>query len=161
MSPIAIRRAVEADAPALLALIDALADYERLPRPDTAARGRLVRDAFGAPPRFECLLAMDNSRALGYAIYFETYSSFLARSTLYLEDLFVEPEARARGVGRALFGAVAAEARRRSCGRMEWIVLAWNQLAIDFYERQAARALDDWRCYRLEGDALAAAARAG
>jgi GNAT superfamily N-acetyltransferase len=96
---------------------------------------------------------------VGYATYYFTYSTFLARPTLYLEDIFVMPSYRGRGAGRALFRACAAEAVRRGCGRMEWQVLDWNAPAIEFYQRSGARLLDDWRVCRLTGDALAAAAR--
>ena len=155
---IRVRALTPADVPVLLALIDALADYERLPRPDAAARERLARDATAAPPRFQALLAERAGEIVGYAIYFETYSTFLAQPTLYLEDLFVLPEARRHGAGSALFRACAAEAVRRDCGRMEWAVLTWNRLAIDFYARFAAQPLDDWRPYRLTGPALRRAA---
>ena len=144
--------------PALLGLIDALADYEHLPRPDAAARERLAHDATAAPPRFQALLAELAGAVVGYAIYFETYSTFLALPTLYLEDLFVLPEARHHGAGSALFSACAAEAVARGCGRMEWAVLTWNRLALDFYARFAAQPLDDWRPHRLTGDALRRAA---
>jgi GNAT superfamily N-acetyltransferase len=148
------------DVPTLLALIDALADYEHLPRPDGAARERLGHDATATPPRFEALLAELAGEVVGYAIYFETYSTFLALPTLYLEDLFVLPEARCHGAGGALFQACAREAVRRGCGRMEWQVLTWNQLALDFYARFAAQPLDDWRPHRLTGDTLRNAADA-
>ncbi len=156
MSDPRVRRATAADAPALLALIDALADYEHLPRPDAGARERLVHDGFGPNPRFDVLLAETDAGVAGYALFFETYSSFLARPTLYLEDLFVLPELRGAGLGNALFRSVAAEAGRRGCGRMEWAVLLWNRLAIDFYERLGAEPLGDWRTYRLSGEALVA-----
>ena len=143
-----------ADVPALLELIDALADYEHLPRPDDGARERLTRDALASPPRFEALLAEVDGQVVGYAIFFQTYSTFLARPTLYLEDLFVRPEARGRGAGAALFQACAREAVRRDCGRMEWQVLAWNELALGFYARWEAQPLEDWRPFRLTGDAL-------
>jgi GNAT superfamily N-acetyltransferase len=157
-----VRRAEPPDAPTLLALIDALADYEKLPRPDEGARRRLVTDAFEIrPPRFETYLAFpqEGAPAVGYVIVFETYSTFLAQPTLYLEDFFVLPEARGTGVGGALFEHVAAEAVRRGCGRMEWTCLDWNELAIGFYERRGARHLDDWRFYRLTGPALTQVAR--
>jgi GNAT superfamily N-acetyltransferase len=147
-----------ADVPTLLALIEALADYEHLPPPDAAARERLSRDALATPPRFQVFLAEFDGRVVGYAIYFETYSTFLAQPTLYLEDLFVLPDARTHGAGSALFRACAREAVARGCGRMEWQVLAWNRLALDFYERFAAQPLDDWRPYRLTGDTLRRAA---
>jgi GNAT superfamily N-acetyltransferase len=147
------------DVPALLALVEALAKYEDLPPPDPAARERLRRDALAVPPRFQALLATVDGRVVGYAIFFETYSTFLARPTLYLEDLFVLPATRRRGVGAALFSACAAEAVRRGCGRMEWAVLDWNALALSFYTRWAPEALDEWRLHRLTGDALQQAAR--
>jgi GNAT superfamily N-acetyltransferase len=151
---VVIRQARAGDGPEVLRLIDALADYERLPRPDEAARVRLLADGFGARPRFETLLAERDGRAVGYAIVFETYSTFLALPTLYLEDLFVLPEARASGVGRALFRHCVGEAWRRGCGRMEWSVLDWNTLALGFYERQGARRLAQWLPYRLQRDDL-------
>jgi GNAT superfamily N-acetyltransferase len=137
------------DAEALLRLIDALADYERLPRPDADARKRLITDAFAARPRFEAYLAKAHGEAVGYAIVFETYSTFLAQPTLYLEDLFVLTEHRGRGTGRALFLHCVREALRRGCGRMEWSVLDWNALALSFYERFGARRLAEWQPYRL------------
>jgi GNAT superfamily N-acetyltransferase len=147
-----------ADAEAFAALIEALAHYEHLEPPDRAAQERLVRDGLGigGPQRFEALLAHLDGRIVGYAISFETYSTFLALPTLYLEDLFVLPEARGMGVGAALFRACAQEAARRGCGRLEWQVLAWNDMAIGFYEHLGAEPLHaDWRCYRLTGEALA------
>ncbi len=161
VSPVSVRRAHAGDADALLALVDALADYEKLPRPDAGARARLIRDGFEtAPPRFSVFVAeAENAPApVGYAIYLETYSSFLARPTLYIEDLFVLPDARGSGAGRALFAALAGEALRRECGRMEWVCLNWNELAIGFYKRRNAEPLDEWRSYRLTGDALRRAA---
>lgn len=154
-----VRPARREDAPALLDLVDALADYEKLPRPDAGARERLVRDGFGPTPRFQLLIGERAGAPAGYALFFETYSSFLARPTLYLEDLFVHPDHRKSGLGLALFRAVAGEAVRRECGRMEWAVLTWNRLAIDFYERQGAVAMEDWSTFRLAGDALAAVAQ--
>ena len=148
-----------ADAPRLLELIDALADYEKLPRPDAAARERLTADALAEPPRFRTLLAEVDGEVLGYAIYFFTYSTFRARPSLYLEDVFVEPERRGQGAGVALFRACAREAVANACARMEWQVLSWNQPSIDFYERLGARHLDDWLPFRLDGEALLSVAR--
>jgi GNAT superfamily N-acetyltransferase len=155
-----VRRLRAEDVPRLLDLIDGLADYEKLPRPDHEARERLARDATGRSARFRTLLAeLHPGRAVvGYAIYFLTYSTFLARPTLYLEDIFVLPEHRGQGAGRALFRACAAEAVRRGCGRMEWQVLDWNTTAIDFYRRSGAVLLEEWRVCRLTGQALADAA---
>ena len=156
-----IRPVAPGDEETFLGLVDALADYERLPRPTADARERLARDGFGESPLFHAYLARLDGRAVGYAITFFTYSSFLARPTLYLEDLFVLPEARGSGVGKRLFTFVAREAVRRGCGRMEWVVLDWNQLAIDFYERMGARRLDEWYTYRLAGEELEVAAGRG
>ncbi|MGE5092573.1 MAG: N-acetyltransferase family protein [Bacillota bacterium] len=156
---VAVRKARHEDAPRVLELVDALADYERLPRPDAGARERLLRDGFGPSPRFDLLVGERDGAPVGYALFFETYSSFLARPTLYLEDLFVHPDHRKCGLGLALFRAVATEAVRRECGRMEWAVLTWNRLAIDFYEGLGAVALEDWRTFRLTGEALGAVAQ--
>lgn len=153
--PVRIRPATAADGDTFLALVDALADYEELDRPTPEARARLLRDAFGAPPnRIRAFLAESDGRAVGYAITCETYSSFLALPTLYLEDLFVLPDARRLGVGSAFFRFLAAEAVRGGYGRMEWVVLAWNQLAIDFYEKLGAERLSGWHTYRLTADRL-------
>ena len=129
---VVIRRAVPEDLPVFLGLVDALADYEKLDRPTPEARERLARDGFGPEPLFHPWMLERDERAIGYAIVFFTYSSFLARPTLYLEDLFLLPEARGRGAGYAAMRRLAAEAVRRACGRMEWVVLDWNRLAIDF-----------------------------
>lgn len=146
------------DLPALLALIQALADYEHLPGPDATARARLTRDALAQPPRFQALLVELDGQPVGYAIWFETYSTFLAQPTLYLEDLFVLPAARGRRAGAALFRACARLAVERGCGRFEWQVLTWNELALGFYARFQAEPLDDWRPMRLTGAALRRAA---
>jgi GNAT superfamily N-acetyltransferase len=151
---VSIRPLRPADADVFLALVDALADYEKLDRPTPAARERLAADGLGERPRFRAFLAELDGRPVAYAITFPTYSSFLALPTLYLEDLFVLPEARGKGVGGALFRFLAAEAVRQGCGRMEWAVLDWNRLAIDFYERLGARRLSDWYGYRLTRDQL-------
>lgn len=157
MAEFALRHATEEDAERWLALVDALADYEKLDRPRPDARERLVRDAFGPPPnRIQVYLAESPAgEALAYAITCETYSSFLALPTLYLEDLFVLPNARRHGIGRAFFRFVAAEALLRGCGRMEWVVLDWNQLAIEFYEGLGARHMREWYTYRLTAEQLA------
>ena len=151
---VTIRRAGEEDGQAIVRLITALADFEKLPPPDVAAQSRLLNDAFGPRPRFEIFLAELEGEVAGYAFVFETYSTFLALPTLYLEDLFVLEEYRGRRVGYALFLHCAREAVRRGCGRFEWTVLDWNRHAIDFYERLGARYLDDWRIYRLDQEGL-------
>jgi GNAT superfamily N-acetyltransferase len=131
-------------------LIRALAAYEKLDPPDGPALARLRADAFAARPRFEAALALDpTGRAVGYAIWFETYSSFLARPTMYLEDLFVLEAARRSGAGSRLFDHVRALGAERGCGRMEWQVLAWNTLARDYYHRRQATWMKDWLVYRI------------
>jgi GNAT superfamily N-acetyltransferase len=147
-SPV-VRRAVRDDAQAIHTLVDALADYEKLERPKPPARDRLVADLFGPRPRIDCWLAFLDGYPVGYAFALETYSSFLALPTMYLEDLFVLPEYRSRKAGYALFSEVLSEARRRGCGRMEWTVLDWNQLAIDFYRKLGAQHMKEWHLYRI------------
>ena len=153
-----VRQAAAPDGPALLELVTALAEYEKLPPPDAQACERLLRDGFGRSPRFELLFGELDGRPVAYALYFFTYSSFLARPTLYLEDLFVLPEARRHGVGGAMLRALAERALAAECGRMEWAALTWNRLAIDFYERLGAKALEEWRTFRLDGPGIAAMA---
>ena len=136
-------------------LINALADYEKLPRPEAAAAARMRADAFGSRRRFEAALAVDDAdRAVGYAIWFETYSTFLAKPTMYLEDLFVLEEARGTGAGGMLFDHVRALGEERGCGRMEWQVLDWNTLARDFYHRRNAQWMKEWLLYRISYSVL-------
>lgn len=149
MPRITIRPVRKSDGKAFLSLIDALADYEKLKRPSRAARGRLLKDGFGKRKRFGSLLAFVGKQPVGYAIFFETYSSFLARPTLYLEDIFVLPEFRKKKIGLKLFRTCLAEAKRRRCGRMEWMVLDWNINAIRFYRKLGASYMKAWHLYRL------------
>jgi GNAT superfamily N-acetyltransferase len=151
---VVVRALSDADVPRWLELIDGLADYEKLARPDAEARQRLATDALSDPPRFRSLLAEVDGEIVGYAIFFFTYSSFRARPSLYLEDIFVLPEQRGQGAGIALFRACAREAVANACARMEWQVLAWNEPSIAFYERLGARHLSDWLPFRLDDDAL-------
>lgn len=146
---ITVRGAAPSDADALIRLVHRLADYEKLPPPDPEAEHRLVRDLFSAPPRIQAYLAECEGTAAGYAFVFETYSSFLALPTLYLEDIFVLPEFRNRNIGSELFLAIVREAHARGCGRMEWAVLDWNRLALNFYQRMGARHMKEWQLYRL------------
>lgn len=141
-----VRRATAADVEAIVQLVDALADYESLPRPSAEAKKRLAADM---DKRFDAWIAEVDGKSAGYAFAFETYSSFLALPTLYLEDLFVLPEYRSRKVGFALFSEVLEEAKRRGCGRMEWTVLDWNELAIQFYKRAGAAHMKEWNLYRI------------
>jgi len=135
----------------LVALIDMLAEYENLQPPSLEARARLFNDICGPAPRIEAVLAVDDAdMACGYAITLETYSSFLALPTLYLEDIFVREDARSRGVGSALFDHVVQTARNRGCGRVDWQVLDWNKLARDFYERRGATFMNEWMLYRID-----------
>lgn len=149
-----IRPGEARDLPAVIALVRALADFEKLPGPDAAAAARFGDDF--ARGRFRLLVADAGGGALvGYALYFYTYSTFLARPSLYLEDLFVQPAARGRGLGGRFMRALAAEAAREGCGRFEWCVLDWNVAAQKFYRSLGAQVLDSWRICRLEGDAIA------
>ncbi len=151
-SSLKVRQATTTDSEAFLMLVQALADYEDLPGPDEGARSRLLNDAFGDKPRFTLFLAEYEGKAIGYALVYETYSTFLAMPTLFLEDLFVLPDNRKQGAGMALFKTVAQEAVWRGCGRLEWMVLDWNQIAIDFYQRVGANRMAEWLPYRLTPD---------
>ena len=133
-----------------VSLIAALADYEHLDPPDDGAVARLRADAFAAAPRFEAALAIaEGGRAVGYAIWLETYSTFLARPTMFLEDLFVVGEARGSGAGSGLFDHVRLLGAQRGCGRMEWQVLDWNASAREFYHRRGAEWMKEWLLYRI------------
>ena len=151
---VCVRALTPADVPRLLELIDGLADYEKLARPDASARERLATDAVADPPRFRTLLGEVDGEVVGYAIYFFTYSTFRARRTLYLEDIFVLPERRSQGAGVALFRECARQAVLNECARMEWHVLHWNTPSIAFYERLGATHISDWLPFRLDDDAL-------
>ncbi len=133
-----------------LSLINALADFEKLKRPSRTARARLLQDAFGQKKRFDAFIAFVGKQAVGYAIILETYSSFLALPTLYLEDIFILPKYRSRGIGLKIFIKCLSEAQRRGCGRMEWVVLDWNKNAIRFYNKLGASQLKTWLPYRIE-----------
>ncbi|MCX7625441.1 MAG: GNAT family N-acetyltransferase [Candidatus Sumerlaeaceae bacterium] len=149
---VTVRRATRNDAPTMLALIRALAEYEKLEPPDAAAQERLVRDAFGEKPKFEVYLVEFDGTPVGYAFLLETYSTFLALPTLYIEDIFVLPEYRGKGLGDALFRKCVAVAKERGCGRMEWVTLDWNVSAQDFFKRYGAQHLKEWYFFRLTAD---------
>jgi len=151
-----IRRATREDGAGLIKLIDALAEFEKLTPPDADARERLLDDGFGSRPRFDALLAFSetNTEPVGYAVFFEMYSTFLARPTLFLEDLFVLPAYRKRGIGTALLRRCIALADERGCGRMEWTCLDWNTNAQCAYEKLGARRLSEWYLYRLGRDRI-------
>jgi GNAT superfamily N-acetyltransferase len=149
-----IRAAVEDDLPLILRFIQDLAVYERLRSSCVATTDKLRRTLFTSPPAAEVLIARLDGEPVGFALFFHNYSTFLAQRGLFLEDLFVNPEARGKGVGRALLSALARIAVERDCGRFEWSVLDWNEPAIGFYRGIGARPMDDWTTFRLEGDAL-------
>ncbi len=151
---VTLRRAERADAPALIQLVVALADYEKLPPPDADAQARLIEHGFGDAPLYEAWLAECDGTPVGYAFLIQTYSTFLARPTLYLEDLFLLPEYRRRGIGGALLRHCVALAHERGGGRMEWTCLDWNTTAQAVYEKMGARRLSDWYLYRLTRDAM-------
>jgi len=150
-----IRCATPADVPQILAFIRALAAYEREPDAVTATEEGLLRDGFGSNPFYFCLMAEHEGRPAGFALYFFNYSTWLGHPGLYLEDLFVLPELRGLGIGRALLRQVAAIAVERNCQRLQWEVLDWNTPAIDFYRAMGAEFLDEWRNVRVTGEALA------
>ena len=164
-SDVTILPAREQDVATILSLIRALADYERMTEQVVATEDRLRESLFGARPFAECVLAWDegggNREAVGFALWFPNYSTFLARPGLYLEDLFVLPSRRGQGIGRALLAHLARVAVERGCGRMEWSVLDWNAPAIGFYRRLGAAPMDEWTVFRLTGDSLARLADAG
>jgi GNAT superfamily N-acetyltransferase len=149
-----IRRAEAADADLVIRFIHALAEYERLDGPTPAGEERIRQYGFGARPRFEVLLASAGLEPVGFVLYFYQFSTFAARPTLYLEDLFVYPEYRGSGYGKALLLALVREAVKQECGRMDWQVLDWNKPAIDFYRKLGAEVLSEWELCRLQGDAL-------
>lgn len=154
---IALRPATAADVPLILRFIRELAAYEKLLPEVEATAGRLTETLFPADGRAaaECVLASWQDEPAGFALFFPNYSTFLARPGLYLEDLYVAPAWRGRGIGAALFRHCAQLANARGCGRMEWAVLDWNEPAKDFYRRLGAAAMSDWRICRLTGPALA------
>lgn len=154
-----VRRGTARDVPTILRLIRGLAEYEKLLHECEATLGRIRRDGFGARRYFETLICERAGGAIGFALYFFTYSTFMARPTLYLEDLFVQPFERGRGAGRALLAELARIAVRRGCGRMEWAVLDWNTPSIAFYEGLGARLRREWILTRLTGPHLRRLAR--
>jgi GNAT superfamily N-acetyltransferase len=155
---VVIRPAVEADAATLVSLIRALAEYEGLLHEVVVTEDRLRASLFSDPPVAEAALAWVGTTPVGFALWFHNYSTFLGRAGLHLEDLFVVPEWRRRGIGRRLLAHVAAIAVRQGAGRLEWSVLDWNEPAIRVYRALGARAMDEWTVYRLTGQALKAAA---
>jgi GNAT superfamily N-acetyltransferase len=150
----AIRAATAADVPQILAFIRALAEFERAPDAVIATEEGLLRDGFGPHPFYHCLIAEHDNRPAGFALFFFNYSTWLGRPGVYLEDLFVHPEFRGLGIGKALLRRVAVIAVEKGCLRMQWEVLDWNTPAVDFYRAMGAEFLDEWRNVRLGGEAL-------
>jgi GNAT superfamily N-acetyltransferase len=154
-----IRPARVEDVPVILQLIRDLATYERAPSEVTATEEQLVDVLFGERPAAEVLLVFEGQSPVGFAVYFYNFSTWLGRPGLYLEDLFVKPEKRGKGYGRALLVELAKIARDRECGRMEWAVLNWNEPAIKFYRSLGAKPMDEWTVFRLTRDEIAKLAK--
>ncbi len=149
-----IRAATEEDVPLILRFIEELAEYERLSH-EVVATEEILRDSlFGERRVAEVLLSYSGDEPAGFALFFHTFSTFLGHPGIYLEDLYVRPEFRGSGMGKALLGRVAKLAEERGCGRLEWSVLDWNESAIGFYRSVGAAAMDGWTVYRVSGEAL-------
>ncbi len=154
-----IRPAERADVPVIAELIRGLAHFEQLEHEVTMTEERLAANLFGPHHYAETLIAEEDDKPVGFALFFHNFSTFLAKPGIYLEDLFVIPESRGHGIGRALLKELARLAVERGCGRLEWSVLDWNREAIAFYERLGARPNSEWTIYRLAGEALSALGR--
>jgi GNAT superfamily N-acetyltransferase len=154
-----IRPACVEDVPVILELIRDLATYERAPHEVTATEEQLVDVLFGERPAAEVLLAFEGESPVGFAVYFYNFSTWLGRPGLYLEDLFINPDKRGKGYGRALLIELAKIARERECGRMEWAALDWNEPAIKFYRALGAKPMDEWTVFRLTRDGIARLAK--
>lgn len=152
---VSLRPATLADVPVILDLIRGLAEYEKLAHQCIATEAALAESLFGPRPQAEVILALADGISAGFVLFFSNYSTFLARRGIYLEDLFVKPAFRGRGVGKLLLQHLATLAIERNCGRLEWSVLDWNSDAIRFYESLGAKAMDEWTAYRLTGESLA------
>ena len=154
MTEVSVRAATAADVPLVLAFIRELAVYERLEHQVVATEADLTTALFGARPYAEVVFACLDGREVGFALFFHNFSTFLGKPGIYLEDLFVRPESRGRGVGKRLLAWLAALALERGCARLDWAVLDWNEPSIGFYKGLGAVALDDWMTMRLTGEAL-------
>ncbi len=157
---VTIRNAEPHDIDLIYGFILALAEYEKLAHEVRADREVLARHLFGPRPMAEVLIAQQNDKPVGFALFFHNFSTFEGRPGIYLEDLFVDPQARGCGAGKALLAALARRTIERDCARLEWSVLDWNTPAIDFYRAIGARPMDGWTIQRMDGDALVALAAA-
>jgi GNAT superfamily N-acetyltransferase len=157
---ITVRPAVEPDVPVILRFIRDLAEYEHLEHEVVATEASLREALFGSRPYAEVVLACLDGEPVGFALFFHNFSTFLGRAGIYLEDLFVRPEARGHGVGRRLLTWLAATAVTRNCGRLEWSVLDWNEPSIRFYRNLGAVPMDEWTMFRVTGPALTRLAEA-
>lgn len=153
-SRVRISRATERDVPLIVQLIRELAEYERAPSEAVATVEGMTNALFGEIPQAEVLIAHYDDKPAGFALFFYNFSTWTGKRGIYLEDIFVRPEMRRHGIGAALFKELASIAVARDCPRLEWAVLNWNQLAIDFYNKIGATAKDDWTIFRLSGDRL-------
>jgi len=149
-----IRPATLDDVPTILSLIRDLAEYERAPNEVVATEEGLREVLFGARPAAEVVLALEGKMPVGFAVFFHNFSTWLGRAGLYLEDLFVRPDARGKGYGRALLVYLARIARERGCGRMEWAVLDWNEPAVQFYRKLGAAPNEEWTVFRLTSEGI-------
>jgi GNAT superfamily N-acetyltransferase len=153
-----IRQTTRADADLIVDFIKQLAEYERLSHEMVADSATLSASLFCEHPKAFCVIAEWNGIPVGFALYFYNFSTFLGKPGIYLEDLFVKPELRGKGIGKSLLTYLAAKAKAEGCGRLEWWVLDWNQPSIDFYISLGAVAMNEWTTYRITGEALDALA---
>lgn len=153
-SNLVLRPAIPTDVPVIFELIQGLAEYEKLSHAVTGSAEALSEHLFGSRPYAEVIIAEYAGQAVGFALFFHNYSTFLTQPGIYLEDLFVLPQYRGQGVGKAILSYLASLAVERGCGRLEWSVLDWNEPAIAFYRRMGAAVLSDWRICRVTGDSL-------
>ena len=154
-----IRKALASDIPLILSLIRELAEYERSPQSAVATEEDLLREGFGEQPRFQCVIAEWNGEPAGFALYFYNFSTWIGRAGIYLEDLFVRPAYRRKGIGRDLFQYLGVKAHEEGLCRLVWQVLDWNQPSIDFYLSLGATPVTGWQTMKLTGDALAGLAK--
>lgn len=151
---VTVTMATESDVPVILGFIQELAEYERMRELCIATEEKLRETLFSVHPAAEVLIARFGDEPVGFALFFHNYSTFLAQRGVFLEDLFVKPEGRGKGIGRALLSALARIAVDRGCARLEWVVLDWNELAIGFYVSIGAQPMDEWTTFRVSGEPL-------